>query len=65
MKLFTFYRQTSLDKQIRLWLQGFAHLADGIILLLSFGMFIPRCVLMCSRWRMQKDIENMKREREK
>lgn len=61
MKLFTFHRQPSLDKQIRLWLQGFAHFADGIILLVSFGLLIPRCVLNCARWRVEQDIKNMKK----
>jgi hypothetical protein len=61
MKLFTFHLQPSLDKQIRLWVQGFAHFADGIILLVSFGVLIPRCVLNCARWRMGEDIKNMKR----
>lgn len=61
MKLFTFHRQPSLDKQIRLWLQGFAHFADGIILLVSLGTLIPSCVLNCARWRLEQDIKNMKK----
>jgi hypothetical protein len=58
---FTIMAQPTRFRQLVLWLRGLACIADGLILLGSFGFIIPGLNLGVARWQADRELDQLKK----
>lgn len=58
MRFISYVRRPSLVDQLLFIVQGFAHLLDGLVMIVGLGFFVPRFVLDVACLRMKLHIRS-------